>query len=123
MNVASIAGFMPGPLMSGYYASKAYVARLTQAIREEAAVRKSKVRFSLLCPGPVSTRFDQTAGIEMGLKSMSAEFVARYAVDRMLRGKFMIVPGAGIKAAKLFGKIFPDALTAKGAMLMQGKKK
>ncbi|MEI6100465.1 MAG: ketoacyl reductase, partial [Eubacteriales bacterium] len=69
------------------------------------------------------TRFDQIAGIEMGLKSMSAEYVARYAVDGMLRGKFMIVPGAGIKAAKLFGKIFPDALTAKGAMLMQGKKR
>ena len=123
MNVASVAGFMPGPLMSTYYATKAYVARLTQAIREEAAARKSKVRLSLLCPGPVKTRFDEVAGIQMGLTSLSAEYVAKYAVNRMLKGKFMIVPGAGIKAAMVFAKLFPDSLTAKGAMLMQGRKR
>ncbi len=122
MNVASIAGFMPGPLMSTYYATKAYVARLTQAVREEAAVRKTGVRLSLLCPGPVATRFNQEAGINGGLKPLSAEYVAKYAVDRMLRGRFMIVPGSNVKLAKLFAKIFPDSLTAKGAMLMQGRK-
>lgn len=122
MNVASIAGFMPGPMMAGYYASKAYVIRLTQAIREEILVRKSNVHVCLLCPGPVNTRFSQTAEFEKDLKGLSAPFVAKYAVDRMLKGKFMIVPGGGVKAARVLAKMFPDSLTAKGAYYMQRKK-
>ena len=50
LNVASIAGFMPGPLMCAYYASKAYVVRLSEGIREELKKKKSKVKISLLCP-------------------------------------------------------------------------
>jgi len=50
LNVASIAGFMPGPLMCAYYASKAYVVRLSEGIREELKKKKSRVKISLLCP-------------------------------------------------------------------------
>ena len=53
MNVASIAGFMPGPLMATYYSSKSYVVRLTQSIQRELKMQKSKVKISVLCPGPV----------------------------------------------------------------------
>ncbi len=122
MNVASVAGFMPGPMMAGYYASKAYVIRLTRAIREEILARKSLVRVSVLCPGPVDTRFNQTAEVEKDLKGLSAAYVAKYAVDRMLKGRFMIVPGLSIKAAWIFAKIFPESMTAKGAYYMQKKK-
>jgi short-subunit dehydrogenase len=122
MNVASIAGFMPGPMMAGYYASKAYVVRLTQAIREEILAQKLNVHVCLLCPGPVDTRFNDTAQVDIGLKGLDARYVAKYAVDRMLKGKFMIVPGGSIKAARVLAKIFPESLTAKGAYFMQKKK-
>lgn len=122
MNVASIAGFMPGPMMAGYYASKAYVIRLTQAIREEILTRKTNVHICLLCPGPVNTRFGQTAEFEKDLKGLSATYVAKYGIDCMLKGKIMIVPGVGVKAARALAKIFPDSLTAKGAYFMQKKK-
>ena len=55
LNVASIAGFMPGPLMATYYSTKAYVVRLSEAIREELRREKSNVQISILCPGPVNT--------------------------------------------------------------------
>ena len=58
LNVASIAGFMPGPLMATYYSTKAYVVRLSEAIREELRREKSKVQISILCPGPVDTNFN-----------------------------------------------------------------
>ena len=59
LNVSSIAGSMPGPLMSAYYASKAYVVRLTQAVREELRKEKSNVKVGVLCPGPVDTNFNK----------------------------------------------------------------
>ena len=55
LNVASSAGFLPGPLMATYYATKNYVLRLTQALREELRHRGSRVRVCALCPGPVDT--------------------------------------------------------------------
>lgn len=122
MNVASIAGFMPGPMMAGYYASKAYVTRLSQAIREEIRNRKLNVHICLLCPGPVDTRFNQTAQVKKDLKGLSAPYVARYGVDNMLKGKFMIVPGFSVKAARVMAKIFPESLTAKCAYYAQSKK-
>lgn len=121
MNVASVAGFVPGPLMSTYYASKAYVIRLTEAVREEARASGSKVRFCLLCPGPVPTRFAENAGIKEGFRGLSSETVAKYAVKKMLRGSFMIIPG-GVKALRFFAKVIPDSLTAKGALLVQHRK-
>ena len=55
LNVASIAGYLPGPLMAGYYASKAYVLRLSEAIYGELRRKKSNVHITALCPGPVQT--------------------------------------------------------------------
>ena len=67
LNVASIAGFMPGPLMCAYYASKAYVVRLSEGIREELRKKKSNVKISVLCPGPVDTNFNDVAGVRFKL--------------------------------------------------------
>ena len=101
LNVASIAGFMPGPLMATYYATKNYVVRLSEAIREELTKEKSKVQISILCPGPVDTNFNKVADVEFALKGLSSEYVARYAIEKMLKGKFYIVPGWKIKLAKI----------------------
>lgn len=122
LNVASIAGFMPGPLMATYYASKAYVVRLTEAIREELSKQNSKVKISLLCPGPVKTNFNNVANVKFEIKSLTSEYVARYAVDKMLKNKFYIVPGFTIKLAKFFSKITPTVVLAKCSYHMQKKK-
>lgn len=123
LNVASIAGFMPGPLMEGYYASKSYVVRLTEGIRAELKKAKSKVKLSLLCPGPVNTNFNNVAGVKFNLYSLSSEKVAKYAVDKMLKNKFMIVPGIGIKILRVLAKISPNNITSKFVYLMQERKR
>lgn len=122
LNVASIAGFMPGPLMATYYATKNYVVRLSEAIREELRREKSKVQISILCPGPVDTNFNKVADVEFALKGLSSEYVAKYAIEKMLKGKFYIVPGWKIKLAKIGCKIAPTNLVAKISYNMQRRK-
>lgn len=123
LNVASIAGFMPGPLMASYYASKAYVVRLTQALREELNKEKSNVKLSVLCPGPVNTNFNNVANVKFKAKALSSEYVAKYTVEKLLKGKFYIVPGTSIKAVRFLSKITPDSLLAKIAYKVQKSKK
>ena len=110
MNVASIAGFMPGPLMATYYASKNYVVSLTRAIKKELKKKKSNVKLSLLCPGPINTNFNNVANVKFKAKGLSSQYVAKYAVDKMLKNKFMIIPGWKIKCTKFLAKILPTAL-------------
>jgi len=110
LNVASIAGFMPGPLMATYYATKNYVVSLTRAIKKELKKKKSNVKISLLCPGPVNTNFNNVANVKFKAKGLASEYVAKYAIDKMLKNKFMIVPGFFIKCTKLLAKITPTAI-------------
>ena len=122
MNVASIAGFMPGPLMATYYSTRAYVLRLTQAIRHELFMKKSKVRVSCLCPGPVDTNFNNTAEVKFALKGADSKFVAKYAVVQMLGGRELIMPGLGIGIVKIASKLLPDRLMGAFCYFMQKKK-
>ena len=122
LNVASIAGFMPGPLMATYYSTKAYVVRLSEAIREELKKENSKVQISILCPGPVNTNFNKVADVQFALKGLSSEYVAKYAVDKLFKGKFYIVPGWKIKLARFGAKIAPNNLVAKICYNMQRRK-
>ncbi len=123
LNVASSAAFMPGPLFSSYYASKAYVLRMTLAVREELRRTGKHVFLSALCPGPVNTEFNETAGAQFGLSGLSSSYVADYALKKMFAGKTVIVPGAVMKAARFFSKIMPDSFLAKMAYGFQHKKK
>ncbi len=93
LNVASSAGFMPGPLFSTYYASKSYVVRLTHAIYEELRRMDSDVYVGVLCPGPVDTEFNKVAGVDFAISGMSSEYVAEYAVRKMFERKLTIIPG------------------------------
>ena len=122
LNVASIAGFMPGPLMATYYATKNYVVRLSEAIREELRKEKSKVQISILCPGPVNTNFNKVADVQFALEGLSSEYVAKYAIEKFLKGKFYIVPGWKIKLAKIGCKIAPTSLVSKISYKMQRRK-
>ena len=120
LNVASIAGFMPGPLMSTYYATKSYVVRLSEGIREELKREKSNVKISILCPGPVKTNFSKVANVKFHLREATSYTVAKYAIDNL--NKFYIVPGIDIKLAKIAAKIFPSNLVAKVTYMVQKKK-
>lgn len=122
LNVASIAGFMPGPLMAAYYASKNYVVTLTRSINKELKKSKSNVKLSLLCPGPVNTNFNNVANVKFKVKALSSQYVANYAIDRMLKGKLIIIPGILIKIAKVMSKITPTAIVEEISYHMQVSK-
>ena len=123
LNVASSAAFFPGPLFSSYYASKAYVFRLTQALSEELKKRNSNVGISVLCPGPVDTEFSEVAGVSFGVGSISAKYAAGYALEKMFKNKTVIIPSAMIKITRFLSKISPDSLSAKFTYRIQKAKK
>ena len=122
LNVASISGFMPGPLMATYYSSKAYVVRLSEAIKQELRKEKSNVKISILCPGPVKTNFNNIANVKFELNSLTSEYVARYTVKKMLKNKFLIIPGITIKLVHILAKITPNPILVKFVYHMQKKK-
>ena len=122
LNVASIAGFLPGPLMSTYYATKAYVVSLTEGISEELRRSKSNVKISILCPGPVKTNFNNVANVKFSIPSQSSEYVAKKAVECMLKNKLIIIPEIKIKMVKFFSKIIPDKILAFFSYNMQHRK-
>ena len=122
LNVASIAGFMPGPLMATYYATKAYVVRLSESIREELKKEKSKVQISILCPGPVNTNFNKVANVKFHMREANSQEVADYAIKKLEKGKFYIIPGIDVKMAKIGAKISPATLTSKITYKIQKRK-
>ena len=122
LNIGSVAGFLPGPLMAEYYATKAYVLKLTQGIKKELQKEKSKVSISVCCPGPVSTNFNNVAGVRFNLKSKTSDYVAKKAVDGMLNRKTIICPGISEKFVKLSRKVFSDNILAEVTYYMQKKK-
>ena len=120
LNVASIAGFMPGPLMSTYYATKAYIVRLSEGIREELKKEKSSVKISILCPGPVNTNFNKVANVKFHLREANSFQVANYAIKHL--NKFYIIPGLDIKLVKFLAKIIPSSIVAKVTYRIQKRK-
>ncbi|MBQ7636395.1 MAG: SDR family oxidoreductase [Lachnospiraceae bacterium] len=120
LNVASIAGFMPGPLMATYYATKAYVVRISEAIRQELRKRRSKVGISILCPGPVATDFAKNANISFLFIGTDATNVAEYAIRHLNR--FYIVPKFYVKASRIILHLIPTALTARIVYFLQSKR-
>ena len=97
MNVASVAGFLPSPLMAVYNASKAYVLSFSQAVANE--IQDSGVTITVLCPGLTRTGFQKGVGVgnpgftQNNFFSDSAENVARLAIKKMFQGKVIVVPG------------------------------
>lgn len=130
LNVASIAAFFPGPLFAGYYATKAYVYRLTQSLAEELRQEKSAVTVSVLCPGPVHTEFENVANVSFGTGNekmgrgmiMESKFVAEYAVKKFLKGKLVIIPGKLMKLAAFSRRLISEKLMAKCLYFVQSKK-
>jgi uncharacterized protein len=109
LNIGSVAGFLPGPGMAVYYASKAYVLSFTEALHQELGHRG--VRVTALCPGPVPSEFQVRAGFEPGLDSailnVSAAAVALAGYRGLMAGKRMVLPGFGIKLVPFLLRFFP----------------
>ena len=122
LNVASSAGFFAGPYLNTYYATKNYVLKLTMAINEELRIKKSNVTISALCPGPVNTNFNKVAGGGFNTRSLSSEYVAKYGIDKTLKGKMIIIPGTMMKLGIFFSRFLPYRLQLKILYKIQRKK-
>ena len=123
LNVASIAAFGPGPLMATYYATKAYVNNLTEAIYEELRREKSNVHISSLCPGPTASKFFDRAGVSFSVKPMQCDKVAKYGIDKMFKGKVVIVPGFINKCSIFFRRFGSRNIARKITYKIQKAKK
>jgi short-subunit dehydrogenase len=95
LNIAAVMGFQPGPWMTTYAASKAYVLHLSEGLREE--LKNTGVKISVLCPGPTRTSFYRTAQLDMDKftneKTMTPEEIALYAVRALDKNRAVIIPG------------------------------
>ena len=122
LNVASLAAFMAGPMHAGYYASKAYVLRLTEAIYEELRRRKSSVYIGAFCPGPVTTGFNKRAGAGFGSHGIDEETAGNYAIEKMFRRKLIIMPKAMLRTVRVLQKFLPEKLMLKLTYATQMKR-
>jgi short-subunit dehydrogenase len=112
LNVASVAGFLPGPGMAVYYASKAYVLSFTEALARE--LEPKGVRVTALCPGPVATEFQMRAGVETRkpswLLGRTAQQVAQAGYDGFMARKRVVIPGIGNKFVSFLPRLLPRGL-------------
>jgi short-subunit dehydrogenase len=108
LNIASVAGLLPGPGSAVYYASKAYVISLSEALHRE--LRPAGVRVTVLCPGPVPTEFQARAGVDPRKTSflhLSAARVAEEGYRGLMRGKRLVIPGFGNKVLAFLPRVVP----------------
>ena len=124
MNVASVAGFFPGPFMSVYYATKSYVISFSEAIREE--LKGSGITVTTLCPGPTVTGFEKNAELQDSnlfalLKPASADKVARYGYRALMAGKGIVVYGVLNKCMVFMRRFVPNFLILKILKKVQGR--
>jgi short-subunit dehydrogenase len=112
LNVASVAGFMPGPGMAVYHASKAYVIAFTEALHAE--LQAAGVKVCALCPGPVETEFFARAGVDEpefpAYFVRTAERVAREGYEGLMGGHRVVVPGKPNRIATLVPRLLPRSL-------------
>jgi len=125
LNVGSLAGFVPGPGMAAYYASKAFVVSFTQALHEE--LRAHGVRVSALCPGPVASEFQSRSGarLEPALLEVPLAAVARAGYCGLMENRTLVLPGLGNRLAVALLRLLPRALvlTAVGRFQRQRLRK
>ena len=123
LNVSSSAGLMKGgPLMGAYYGTKSYVCSYSFALYEELRRNKSDKKISVLCPGPVDTGFNKRANVKFNLKSLSARYVSRYAIDKMFKNKLVIIPGFSVKLGIFFSRFLPIKVLLKISYNIQKRK-
>ena len=112
LNVASLAGFMPGPAFAVYTATKAYVVSFSEALHHE--LKPNGIRVTALCPGPVQTGFNARAGAPAeyfpAILNRSAERVARDGYNGLMAGRRVVVPGSANRIAAFLPRLVPRGL-------------
>jgi uncharacterized protein len=125
LNVGSVAGFLPGPYMAVYYASKAYVLSFSEALAEE--LSGTGVTVTCLCPGPVETGFQARAGVgDSMVRSpllVDVRKVARAGYEGMKQGKRIVIPGWKNRLAVASLRVSPRSTVTKMVSRMHEKKK
>jgi short-subunit dehydrogenase len=125
LNIASTAAFQPGPLMSVYYATKAYVVSFSEAVHNE--VRDYGVTVTALCPGPTKTEFDKRAGgtntkLFKGRNVMDASAVAQIGLAALNAGKPLVIAGRMNSMMAFLTRFAPRQFTASMARRFQEAK-
>ncbi|WP_263261118.1 SDR family oxidoreductase [Pseudomonas sp. RIT-PI-S] len=113
LNVASVAAFQPGPWMSSYAASKAYVLHLSEGLREE--LRQSGVAVCVLCPGPLRTQGTLPRKLRGSRLPLTPEEVALCAVLALERNRALIIPGWRARWLARASRLAPRWLVRKAA--------
>lgn len=122
LNVASAAGFLAGPRLNTYYATKNYVAKLSLALYEELKQMKSNVTISVLCPGPVATEFNKVAKGTFNIEEENARKIARIAIDKTLKNKLLIIPDTFTKIGLFLNRFIPWKISLKMVYQIQKRK-
>ena len=122
LNVASTAGFLPGPLMAVYYATKAYVVSFSEAIANE--LEGTGVTVTVLCPGPTATGFQAAARLETSrivslLRKATSQSVAEAGYEAVMAGQVVCIPGASNKLSALAPRLLPRAIIRKVVRAIQ----
>lgn len=116
LNVASIAGFLPGPNMSVYYATKAYVISFSEGLAQE--LKCYNIKVSVLCPGPTKSNFAENSGMDKTfifkhLPVDNAEKVAKYGYEQLVMGRTVSIYGVFNKIMIVFSKFIPRFFLSK----------
>ncbi len=126
LNVGSVAGFLPGPGMAVYYATKAYVLSFSEALHSE--LKPRGVRVTVLCPGPVPSEFAERAGIKSGglapgMLTRSAEQVAKEGYRGLMQGRRVVVPGWPNKVVSLLVRFVPHSVLLRAVDRRQARRR
>ena len=126
LNVSSLAAFQPGPLMSVYYATKAYILSFSEALANE--VKGTGISVTVLCPGQTKTNFENIAAANSNSKvskiklfTADAATVAQYGYDAMNAGTTIAIPGIVNKLTIFITKLIPRKITATAIRKIQVK--
>ena len=124
LNVASTASFQPGPLMAVYYATKAYVLSLSEALARE--LQGTGVTVTALCPGPTESGFQKRAAIEDSklianatVPMMTSTVVAEQGYKGLMAGKTIVIPGLMNRLGALLPRFVPRGVATNIIMNMQ----
>jgi short-subunit dehydrogenase len=125
LNVASVASFQPGPLMSVYYATKAFVLHFSEALNNE--VKDSGITVTALCPGPTESGFQKAAALENSklfnrFKMQDSHSVAVHGIKAMMKGKAIAIPGIGNYLMATLASFFPRSFVVKMIRFVQDKR-
>ena len=115
LNLASTAGFFPGPLQATYFATKAFIISFTRGLAQE--LKSTNITITALCPGPVKTEFSQVAGMEntkLFEYGVTAYQTAKKGYQAMMKGKIICIPQASLNfCIRFIVPFLPNSILAK----------